>query len=854
MKLPIRDITGHLIWTTDGRAHAVYRATLTGPARPSRRVARKLLDQQTGILKQLRGNPVLTSLCPRRDLSTIAGQMVDDVDLENLPEWAETVEGYLEMIADVEMIDRTHWLVLPLSDSTGESLRKVWDEFSTSVTGTFSDMLGLAPRPVRSEAIESKLAFAAEYVSRLHGIELRPASEAEIIWWIARAPRRGFGEPEMPKPNQSAPASKTRRGCLAALGDVILDECGKTDDHTGDLRRRTKAARSPRNDLTTQARLRRRYVKVMTEHGTSYQSFIMMSEMPHAWTFPGGEFFARLDDSGIGVDWQARLSIVPNAVAKDKARKQTRQLHEQNSEWDPENGAAPPSELANAQEEVDDLAARLGRSSTEVEVQAAIVMCVWAETPAEVNRRADLVCSIFNGNEYQVVRPMGGQADLFEAMLPGTGMPTVMKDYRQHLLAQDFATSSPFITHELGDPSGALLGLTLDGGLCRPMLWDISRGCRTNSSSSFAVVAELGAGKSVLLKSALFHTITRLRGRVVAIDRTASQEYIRFAEACPGTVATVPITETPSVSLDPLRVFAADGRRMHTLSFFNTLLDLPTTKLPGIVMDLAVSAAAARPDSTSSDVIAELDAIAAERAGSKSDEALVLAERLRHIAADALGAIIFDAALPQLQMDLADAMFFATNAVPLPEGDQLRDERAADRVDPRRLLGRALHVTIAAISREIAFKDSRFVLVLLDECYSITDSPDGQALVRELIRDGRKHYSAVGLGGHVVDNLGPKLIRNLITTRFLGRHTDPDLAADSLEWLIDADARHDADLVELVGSLSPRTDDRAVDEQRAGEFLVRHGKQVGALKVLIPPYRSVPDAIRTTPIGEMSPT
>lgn len=844
MRLPIRDITGHIVWTVDGRAYAIYRVEMPGPARPTRRVAHKLLNAQTAVLKQLRGDVVLTSLCPQRDPVSVARSMVEGINLDERPAWAETVENTLDMLQDVEMIDRTHWLSIPLSDGGSRAMTNELAAAASTFTHTVASTLGVAPPRIAASTLARMTQLAASYISKLHGLTLTPATEAQIVWWIARAARRGLAEPPLPAPDENAAVSTSRAGTCAALSDVILDEGGRTDEHKMKLKDQVRRAR---RKSETQNLFARRYVKVISEHGASYQSFLTQSELPAAWSFPGSEWFTRLDDYGFGVDWQARITIIPNQIARDKTRKQSRELMHQHSEWDIEEGQEPPPDLARATNEVADQADRLSASSTEVELLVSTVLCVWGESAQQVIERADIVASVFTSNEHQVQRPLGNQDDLYRCMLPGAPTPQVMHDYRQHLLAVDFAMSAPFLTSSLGDPNGALFGLTLDGGLCRPVMFDVTRGCRTNTSSSFAVLGELGAGKSVILKSVAFDVLTRVGGRVVGIDRTASQEYAQFARACPGTVEVVALTADATVSIDPLRVFGPDRRRHRALSFFNTLLDLPTTELPGIVMDAAVSAVAHSAAPHSRAVITELERLA-EGTGARAEQAYVLAERLRHIADAPMGQLIFDPALRVVDIGATDALFFSTHDVPLPTAEELRDSRSAARIDPSRLLGRALHVTIAGIARDVAFADSRFVLVLFDECYSITDSPDGLALYAELVRDGRKHDSAVGMGGHVVVNLGPPKIRNLITTRLLGRHTDPDLAADALEWLGDGQ-RDDPEMLELVRTgLSPVGDDPAANERRAGEFLMSHrARQTGTLKVLIPPYRNIPNALLTTP-------
>ena len=51
------------------------------------------------------------------------------------------------------------------------------------------------------------------------------------------------------------------------------------------------------------------------------------------------------------------------------------------------------------------------------------------------------------------------------------------------MLTQDLAAGSPFCGPEVGDPSGLLLGLSLDGGTGMPVMFDPALGPWLNSNT-----------------------------------------------------------------------------------------------------------------------------------------------------------------------------------------------------------------------------------------------------------------------------------------------------------------------------------------------------------------------------------
>jgi hypothetical protein len=164
------------------------------------------------------------------------------------------------------------------------------------------------------------------------------------------------------------------------------------------------------------------------------------------------------------------------------------------------------------------------------------------------------------------------------------------------------------------------------------------------------------------------------------------------------------------------------------------------------------------------------------------------------------------------------------------------------------LIGRAVLYVIAAAAREVAFADpSQFVGLAFDECYWLTNSTEGQDLVLEIVRDGRKHAAGALLGSHDPEDFGNDTIRGLLSNRFLLRHRDTHLAAKGLEFLnLDPD---DGGLIELVTTnLAP-----SKDPARKGEALFTDTRRrTGKIKILIPPVERIATSILTTPTGSLT--
>ncbi|ESP95615.1 putative ATP/GTP-binding protein (plasmid) [Streptomyces sp. GBA 94-10 4N24] len=837
MRVPVRHLAGNVIWTLHGTVWAIWRIEGSAQVNASRRAKKERLATVETLVKQLRGESMLLSLCPQINPATVVEKMTAAVDLAASPRYEELAHTMLDQLEQVELTGRTDWLAVQLPTSRrqalGEALRAARAEVALE--------LGLLPAPVTAQQERERLAQAADLASAWpSGIARRPATEAEIMWIYGHSARRGVIEPLLP---HDAPKARGRGRGMAGLGQAVLAEGGLPEQ------RKSRPARP---------RLGRRWLEATTEWGTSYQCLLGLSQMPKEFVFPGSEFLARVDQFPYPVDWAVRLSVESGADAEPKSRRQAEELAGQYSEYEGEP-SGPPSGVDEANEGIHEYRGRLTSSASEVEVRAMTALCVWGDTPQEAERRAKDLAGYFGGHEYVFDRPRGEMENLWHGMLPGARTPRVMTGYAQYLLARDFSMSGPFTGAELGDASGPLYGLQLAGGGARPVYTDFSRAPREHASGSAAYVGELGAGKSVALKAAV-HAILAAgrrrgvrgsRGRAVIVDRTPKQEWVRFAQACPGETQVITIDTTAAVSLDPLRIFEEKREAQRfTESFLTLLLGISPMDDEGIALSEAVAYVLAEPNPSMRVLTEEL----ANR-GSGDPAAKRVARRLAAVARKDLAATLFDETLPVVRTSEADSVVFSVASLALPKKRELESARL-DRLEFEKTFGRSVMYLIAALCRKIAFaRDEEFTAVVWDECWWLTSSPEGCELLLEVVRDGRKHNAGALVGSHDPQDIGPadsevgQVILGLIPRRFLFRHTDIDLARRGLQFL--GCDPHDDELLQIVTQeLSPITVSDEDKAARAGECLHRDLMgRIGGMQILIPPDPEAAAHIHSQPIA-----
>lgn len=758
MRLPVRAITGHLLWGRDSTVWAAYRVTpATFPHLPAADKLR-IHARLQAALAQIPGDALLLGIARLLDPGEVVEALVAGIDLDTCPAWRDTAAATLDRLDGAELRERRHYLVARLPDRRPG--RAAWTAARTDLAARF----GVPPAPISRRAVEGRLRDASLVEARLRRfLTLEPVDAGELRWLYARAVRRGGAEPYLdaswqdtgPRPDTDS-AAAIAGPALRALAEGVFWEGGAADD----------PQRPPH----------RRYLRVDTATGTGYQAMLAVADMPREFFFPdaGGEWFRHLDAAGFPVDWCARVTVVPNEDAQIRARRQARQLASQFDEHDGET-AGVPHDLLDAVAGVDEERSELAANRGEPELRVSILLATWAPTLDQLEARCEELQAQFLAGEYGLARPTGGQLALFTAMLPAGPNPAVARDYAQFLLPRDLAAGAPFVGCHVGDPQGMLLGENLDQIGGPPVLLDPAWGPSRSRSGSVGVAGNLGSGKSYLIKRVLHATLAR-GGRVVALDRTERGEYVAAAGVLPGRSQVIQLAADAPVSLDPMRAFTGDERAAVTTGFLTLLAQAGPTDMEGVAIAEAVEAACAQPDATIGVVTGHLQRLAGD------DEAASTAFRkLRAMRRSRLAGLVFDPDRQLLATD-ADYLVFHTPGLALPRREELV-AAGTPQLLPEQILAQALLYLVTAITRRVTFSDwSRFAAACLDEAWALTASPQGRQLVLDFVRDGRKHNAAVWLLSQHADDLGDDQLAHLLGTRFVFRQ-DPGAVAAALRFL-----------------------------------------------------------------------
>lgn len=796
--IPIRRVDGNRIWTTDGSVWALWRVAL--PSYPFLSADKKLVlhSRVRDALVALPAHSQLLSICREVPATELAGRVAAGVPLAAAMRWQQAVKGDLDRALASRPVQRRLYLCARVVEPRA---RTIVDSALAVVAGAF----GAAGPAVSGTDRHAAAIRAADLGTRLgRTLSITALAPAELRWLYHRAPLFGLATGMAPPADPSGPRGPAVATPVTTLSpdDAVLWEGGHNDDPG-----------RPRH---------RRYLRVDTDQGVTYQATLLISEMPASFVYPGGgEWFRIADLASFDVDWVARIRAVPNMEAQSRARRQQRQLNAQYAEYEGEP-AGPPRTLAAALEGVDDEQSALAANPGDPELQVTIGFRVAGDSPAQVDARAAQLCDLLEPAGYGLHRPTGGQVACYGAALPGSAAPAVCGDYVQYLLPRDLAAGAPVAGHDIGDPRGIPIAIDISGGQSSAVLLDPAYGPATNRSGSLGVFGALGSGKSYFVKRLLLGTIAR-DGRVVTLDRTTAGEYARLVPAVPGQATVVQLDGHAEVGLDPLRVFDGEDGIRVALGFLSLLTRTTPSDVDGAVLSQAVRRAAGD-GGRLADVLAVLD--------DDDPEAHGLRRKLGAHLDQPLARLVF-ADRPPLRLD-ADYICFHAPGLSLPDRDAMIHEHLARQMLPEQVFGQALLYLVAAVARALTFADPRrFGATLVDEAWALTSSPQGRQLLLDSIRDGRKHNAAVWLLSQHPDDLGDDALSHLLGMRMLFRQSRG--AAPAALRFMGLEAEDD--LVELVSA-----------ELQTGQCLLRDvADRVGLVQVIQAGSSQVRAVLDTTP-------
>ena len=802
MRIPTTAMADHLMWTRSGVTWATWRLKPLSSGFGTHQMKTMTKLHHQALFQELRGEGLLLGLCADLDPVTIVERMLEGVRIDECPEWSEEVERTLDALEQVPMGERAFWLSVPLA--AGNIKDRAWSMIRAADTKVRD--LGALPRVLPREAeVAAARRMAKEIEERIPGVfEATPVTPAEHIWIALHNQQRGLAvDGAVPLPS----AAKEDAGLFetdmtefqlpAGMPNPWLDEGGQSDLAKGQQFLPFK----------------RKYLKVQSPYAeeASYQVLQAIVTGPKAgWRSPGVEWISAVDNLPMDVDFALRPTITAAAEARRRNRKAEDALKDQYSQQEGTNSiTGTGNDLAEVAAALKGLHESLNHSDKEVEAQVTVIFAVAGNSPEDAKLKARILADQYKAHDFLLEAPLGGQEELWWAMQPGIPTTRLVRELAQITTGRELASGTPIVASQLGDLRGARFGVNITNGRRGQIFRDIEGNNKASRSGSFAVAAEKGAGKSVLLKDAFGQTVDR-GGRGYAIDRTVACEYGTYAlSLSPDHTVIANLLEfedekgsviRPEWNIDPLLMFGPrQGARMLQ-SLFAAMLGIPVLSDQGVFLSSLIEGEYLASHSITS-TRKLLDHL--EKDLSSSPEANDLRRLIKVIASKDIGEVLFNDGLPPVDTN-ATGIVFLTAGLTLPKKMELEQKHLFNEMPIEKRFGRAVNAMLTGVVKQLCFRDKRQLAgAIFDECHAITSSPEGAAELTDFYRDDRKHNAFAGVGSHDPEDFGDERARGLIATRFVMRQRDRTLARRALNWFAEGLENDEAMLDLVTKNLSP---------------------------------------------------
>lgn len=633
-------------------------------------------------------------------------------------------------------------------------------------------------------------------------VNLTPLKAKDMEWLFRRINKRGL-------------ETKENKNNFVPLANLKVDKVKKDieiDPLTADIKCLFEGKIS--NDD--------RAIKILTEDGYSYQSFLTLTEMPDL-RFPGSEYIFSTQEFNFPVE----TCIHIKSLSKDQSSKLVNRMKKK---VESEIGNANEAKM-NASEdtyialsEVNDMEREV--NSTGKLAKATISFCVSADNREILEANVNKVMTLYNDFGFGIQRPIADQLKLYLEFIPGASRYT--EDFIRLMSYRTIAGTGIGIKRALGDEFGYYIAETRIASL--KVFLNMARACLENKSASATFYGNLGTGKSFAANIlVLVHVI--FGGYALIFDPKGERnDWVKYLPWLEGLITTVRLTgdEKYRGMLDPFNIYKdniedAIELAVNIVSELNRL----TPKDDEFIV-LKESVVKIKEDENKSMIrlIEILEDYSVE--DELSPAARRLARKLRTNSSVGMSKLLFGTGKEEsIDFD---------NRINILQIDNLKipsmDTKKGDYTEEENL-SNVLLMVMSQFGKKFALTPrNNFKLVLFDESWYLKNSVEGNKLYSFLTRMGRSLFTGCIFNGHSVLDIPSEQVKNTISYKFCFRTNEVEEAKRMCEYLkIDVSEENINTILKL----------------KNGECLFSDlDGRVGLIK-FDPVFKEIIDAFNTTP-------
>lgn len=543
-----------------------------------------------------------------------------------------------------------------------------------------------------------------------------------------------------------------------------------------------------------------RHLEIQHDRGTSYQTFLQITNIPEDLSFPDCEWIYLIQQ----FNKQAEIYIhIKSLEHREAIRKIDLQRRAADSQVDNiyKAHAEIPDDLVESKEAIDALEAELKVTKSPL-VQASITVCLAADTLDELEKKSDYVRKEYEDLNFVVERPLTDQFDLFMQCVPSVSF--CVSDFILRMTPLSLAAGIFGATHALGDEIGYYIGTT---GVEKKMVFlNLRLACLANISASTVFYGNLGVGKSFNANLLLYlHVLYGAYGLIVD-PKGERTHWLTDLKALSGLISIVTLSPDRSFAgmLDPFNIFRDNVDEACELAqnVLAELFKIQPKDLGYTALLEAIHEIKREPQPSMVRLSEILDGFPQE--DTLCAPAQLLARQIRLLRDSGMAQLLIgDGTEDAIRLDNRLNILQIQN-LKLPSPDAKKEDYTSEETTSSVLM-----MVIAAFSRKFLHSHpNQFKILLFDESWMLGKTAEGEKLISYASRMSRSLYAAIVLNGHSVTDLPNEGIKNAITYKFCFRTGNVDEAGRMLDFLNLEKTPSNIDLIMGLGNAQCLFQDR----------------------------------------------
>lgn len=510
-------------------------------------------------------------------------------------------------------------------------------------------------------------------------------------------------------------------------------------------------------------------------HKASYQSFLVLTNIPDSYEYPGMEWIYMLQQYNMQAEVCIHIKAIEYRAAQKKLDGKKREIDSQ-MEHIYEAGADLPEDLQEGKAYADAMEAEL-KDLKEPLLNVSVTICLAADDKEELERRVTTVRNEYEDMNFVVERPLADQVNLFMQCIPTVGC--IVRDYIMPMTPLTLASGVIGASHELGDKRGPYIGTTGTEG--KQVFLELGLACLRNKSAAATFYGNLGVGKSFNANLLLVLTVLYGGYGLIFDPKAERSHWETDLEILKGMITTVTLSGKPENKgkLDPYNLYRDDPKEADELAInvLSELLKIAPTSIEYTAI-LEAQRLMGEEEQPSMRRLADILGTFPET-DELYDAGRFLARRLKLQADMGMSQLIFG--------DGTEEAISLDNRLNILQIDNLRlpsPETPKDNYTTEENLSAVLFAIISNFAKKFAMiKRPVFKLVLFDESWMLGKTTEGVKLYDFLTRMGRSLYTGCIFNGHSVLDLPNEGIRNTISYKFCFQTTSDAEAARMCQYM-----------------------------------------------------------------------